>query len=86
MEHHLSLVLTIKKYLVKGGGGGGGVQGRKSWKHDFKITGDPKDQPSGSTFWSCFEPRDCKATSFLRALKWKMANEAKNHLLRPIDR
>ena len=36
-------------------GGGGGVQGLKSWKHDFEITGDPKGPPIGSTFWSSFE-------------------------------
>ena len=40
--------------LVWGGGGGGGVQGLKSWKHDFEITGDPKGPPSVSTFRSCF--------------------------------
>ena len=34
---------------------GGGVQGLKSWKHDFEITGDPKGPPIGSTFWSSFE-------------------------------
>ena len=29
---------------------GGGVQGQKSWKHDFEeVTGDPKGSPSGST-------------------------------------
>ena len=37
---------------------GGGVQGLKSWKHDFEITGDPKGPPSGSTFWSGFEGPD----------------------------
>ena len=35
-------------------GGGGGVEGQKNWKHDFKITGDPKGPPSGSTFRSGF--------------------------------
>ena len=35
--------------------GGGGVQGQKSWKHDFEIIGDQKGPPSGSTFWSGFE-------------------------------
>ena len=39
-------------------GGGGGVQGQKSWKHDFEITDDPKGPPSGSTFWSGFEAPD----------------------------
>ena len=34
---------------------GEGVQGQKSWKHDFEITGDPKGPPSRSTFWSGFE-------------------------------
>ena len=34
---------------------GGGVQGLKSWKHYFEITGDPKGPPIGSTFWSSFE-------------------------------
>ena len=37
---------------------GGGVQGQKSWKHYFEITGDPKGSPSGSTFWSGFEAPD----------------------------
>ena len=37
-----------KVFLFKGGGGG--VQGLKSWKHYFEITGDPKGPPSGSTF------------------------------------
>ena len=27
-----------------------GVQGQKSWKHNFEITGDPKGPPSGPTF------------------------------------
>ena len=36
-------------------GGGGGVQGLKSWKHDFEITGDPKGPPIWTTFWSSFE-------------------------------
>ena len=39
-------------------GQGGGVQGLKSWKHDFEITGGPKGPPSGSTFWSGFEGPD----------------------------
>ena len=34
---------------------GGGVQGQKSWKHNFEITSDPKVPPSGSTFWLGFE-------------------------------
>ena len=38
--------------------GGGGVQGQKSWKHDFEITGDPKGPTSGSTFWLGFEAPD----------------------------
>ena len=33
----------------------GGVQGQKSWNHDFEITSDPKGPPSGSTFWWGFE-------------------------------
>ena len=37
------------KYFNKGGGGGG-VQSKKSWKHDFGTTGDPKGPPIGSTF------------------------------------
>ena len=37
---------------------GGGVQGQKSWKHDFEITGDPKGPPSGSTIWWGFEAPD----------------------------
>ena len=37
----MSLQFTFK--------GGGGVQGQKSCKHDFEITGDPKGPPSGST-------------------------------------
>ena len=28
-----------------------GVQGQKSLKHNFRITGDPNGLPSGSTFW-----------------------------------
>ena len=32
-----------------------GVQGQKSLKHDFEITGDPKGPPSGSTFWLGFK-------------------------------
>ena len=48
---------VVKPYqefsAVKGVGRllGGGVQGQKSWKHYFEITGDPKGPPSGSTFW-----------------------------------
>ena len=26
------------------GGGGGGVQGKKSWEHDFEITGPKKSK------------------------------------------
>ena len=37
---------------------GGGVQGQISWKHNFEITGDPKDPPSGLTFWWSFEAPD----------------------------
>ena len=37
----LSHVIFGDSYLR---GGGGGVQGQKSWKHDFEITGDPKAQ------------------------------------------
>ena len=44
---------------------GRGVQGQKSWKHDFEITGDPKGPPSGSTFWSCFEAPDSKGYHYL---------------------
>ena len=40
------------------GGGGRGVQGQISWQHDFKITGDSKVPPSGSTFWWGFEAPD----------------------------
>ena len=58
------------------GGGGGGVQGLKSWKHDFEITVDPKGPPSGSTFWSGFEGPDCGATPLFRVQKPKMANKA----------
>ena len=43
---------------LKGGGGGGGVQGQKSWKHDFEITGNPKGPFSGSTFWWGFKTPD----------------------------
>ena len=39
-------------------GGGGGVQGQKSWKHDFEITDDPKGPRSGSTIWWGFEAPD----------------------------
>ena len=49
---------TIVYTLRGGGGGGAGVQGQKSWKHDFEITGDPKGPPSGSTSWSGFEAPD----------------------------
>ena len=38
-----------------------GVQGQKSWKHNFEITSDPKGTPSEPTFWLDFE-----ATPFLR--------------------
>ena len=67
-------ISTFKK-----GGGGGGVQGLKSWKHDFEITGDPKG-PSGSTFWSGFEALDSKGYlrghALLRVQKSKMAKKA----------
>ena len=54
-------------------GGGGGVQGQKSWKHDFEITGDPKVPPSGSTFWSGFEAPDLVATPFEnKNQKWQI--------------
>ena len=36
----------------------GGVQGQKSWKHDFEITGEPKGPPTGSNFWWGFEAPD----------------------------
>ena len=35
-----------------------GVQGQKSWKHNFEIIGDPKGPTSGSTFWLGFEVPD----------------------------
>ena len=44
---------------------GEGVQGQKSWKHDFEITGDPKGLPSGSTFWSGIEAPDSIGYSLL---------------------
>ena len=52
------IVHIHKNSQIKGGGGGGGVQGQKSWKHDFEITGDPKVPPSGSTIWWGFEAPD----------------------------
>ena len=30
----------------------------KSWRINFEIKGDPKDPPSGSTFWLGFEVPD----------------------------
>ena len=58
MDIPLSLVsthLSQNQLCLRGGGGGGGVQGQKSWKHDFEIAGDPKGSLSGSTFWLGFE-------------------------------
>ena len=52
------------------------VQGQKSWKHDFEITGDPKGSPSESTVGPFYAPK-----------KPKMANKAQNqNLLTLIDR
>ena len=45
-------------FSLKGGGGGGGVQGQKSWIHDFEITGDQVGPPSVSTFWWGFDAPD----------------------------
>ena len=44
------------------------VQGQRSWKHDFEITGDPKGPTSGSNFWS----------GLVGPKKSKMANKAQN--------
>ena len=41
-----------------GGGGGGGGTRTKSGKHDFEITSELKDPPSGSTIWWGFEAPD----------------------------
>ena len=37
--------------LVQSAGLRGGVQGLKVWKHDFKITSDPKGPQHVPTFW-----------------------------------
>ena len=51
----------------------GGVQGQKSWKHDFEITGDPKGPPSGSTFGRVLSPQTnrgtCGVTTFFSPQK-----------------
>ena len=36
----------------------GGVQGQKTWEHDFEITSDPKGPQRGPTFWLGFEVPD----------------------------
>ena len=60
-----------------------GTKVKKSWKHNFEITGDPKGPPNGSIFWWGFEVPDpymgiCGATSFLGPKKSKMAVKAQN--------
>ena len=67
----------------------GGIQGQKSCKLDFEITGDPKGPPSGPTFWSGFEVQthELWGHAFLGPKKSKMANNAQNRdKLTPIDR
>ena len=46
-----------------------GVQGQKSWKHNFEITGDAKGPPSGSTFLLGFEITD-----------WIMGQKVSKHI------
>ena len=44
---------NLVSFVIKGG-----VQGQKSWKHNFEITGEPKGPTGGSTFWLGFEIPD----------------------------
>ena len=50
--------MEIKNFIILYAHFKGGVQGQKSRKHDFEITGDTKVSPSGSTSWPDFEAPD----------------------------
>ena len=45
--------LNLVSFVIKGG-----VEGHKSWKHNFEIAGDSKGPTRGSTFWLGFEVPD----------------------------
>ena len=65
---------------------GGGIQGQKSWKHNFEITGDPKVRQVGKFFGWVLRSQThmgiCGPTPLFNAptgpTKSKMAIEAQN--------
>ena len=54
-----------------------GIQGQKSWKHNFEITGYPKVTSSGSTFWLVLRSHALFQVP-TRPKKSKMAIKAQN--------